>query len=137
MYYINHELVNVVELDPFEIESGNFPDEMITIDELIDRIKNKKPIKQGIKIHFNMYDIIYDVNSHIFMHDTFIHIPTNTKIFVEYDENWGWERTFLLIPNYSEKIWIGDNNEDCWWDATHNEGSYSFEMKSFIEIEID
>lgn len=129
MNFVNPNLVNVIENR--EVEFGNYPDDKLTLDEFIKKIENKDPILQGTTVYFNMHDIILD-NDTAYFHDEFVHIPTNTKIFVEYDEEDDtWSRTSILIPNHSEKIWIGDDCEDCWWKAQHE--VTGFEMKVFVE----
>lgn len=132
MYYVNPELVNVVE-NP-EVSFGNYPEDKLTLDELINKVKNKEPIKQGTEVHFDMHDIIRDDRDNAYLHETYIHIPTNTRIRVEYDDCMDeWTRTSLLLPGYSEEIWIGDDIEDCWWNATHGECTLGFKMNAFVE----
>ena len=132
MYYVNPELVNVVE-NP-EVSFGNYPEDKLTLDELINKVKNKEPIKQGTEVHFDMHDIIRDDRDNAYLHETYIHIPTNTRICVEYDDCMDeWTRTSLLLPGYSEEIWIGDDIEDCWWNATHGECTSGFKMNTFVE----
>lgn len=131
MNHVNYNLVNVVENK--SIDYGFYPKDKMTFDEFIDKIKNHESINQGTTIYFNMHDIISDDSSN-YLSDEFTHIPTNTKIIVEYDEEMeSWSRTSILIPGFSEKIWIGDDEEDCWWHAAHEQDTCGFELKVFVE----
>jgi len=115
------------------IKNTNIENKM-TLDEFINKIKNHENVKQGTSVYFNMHDIIKE-KTDWYTHDEFTHIPTNTKIIVEYDETLEcWSRTSLLLPGMqkSEAIWIGDDEEDCWWKAQHD--VTGFEMKVFVEL---
>ena len=107
----------------------------ITFDEFIKKIKNHEHVDEGILIHFDMHDIIRDTNVNVFMHEEFIHIPTNVRILVDFDEMLDtWSRTHIIIPGNSEEIWIGDDEEDCWFKATHEDVTCSFDIEAFVEL---
>ena len=131
--FVNPEIVNVVENE--KVTFGEYPTEGITFDELLKKIENHEEILQGTPIHFNMHDIMHE-NSSVYLQDEFIHIPTNTKIFVKYDDSEDtWSRTSIVLPghNDSEAIWIADDVEDAWWKATHEEMLSGFELNAFVE----
>lgn len=133
MYFVNPEIVNVVENE--KVSFGEYPTDGITFDELLKKIENHEKILQGTPIHFNMHDIMHE-NGCDYLHDKFIHIPTNTKILVEYDEQLdGWTRNSIVLPghNDSEAIWIADDVEDVWWKAAHEEMFTGFELNAFVE----
>ena len=109
----------------------------ITFDELIKKVKNHEHVDKGTLIHFGMHDIIRDTNVNVFMHEEFIHIPTNTRILVDYDELLEqWSRTSIILPgmNENQAIWIGDDEEDCWFKATHEDVTCSFDIEAFVEL---
>lgn len=133
MNFVYPEIVNVVENE--KVTFGEYPTEGITFDELLKKIENHEEILQGTPIHFNMHDIMHE-NGSVYLQDEFIHIPTNTKIFVKYDDSEDtWSRTFIVLPghNDSEAIWIADDVEDAWWKATHEEMLSGFELNAFVE----
>lgn len=104
----------------------------LTLDEFIEKIKNHEKVEEGTSVYFNMHDISKE-NTSCFMSDEFLHIPTNTRIIVEYDELLEcWSQTWLILPGHDDKIWIGDDEEDCWWKAKHD--VTGFEMKVFVEL---
>lgn len=114
---------------------GEYPTNGITFEELLKKIENHEEILQGTPIHFNMHDIMHE-NGSVYLQDEFIHIPTNTKIFVKYDDSEDtWSRTSIVLPghNDSEAIWIADDVEDAWWKATHEEMLSGFELNAFVE----
>lgn len=132
MYFVNPEIVNVVENK--KVAFCEYSTNGITFDELLKKIENHEKIFQGTPIHFNMHDIICDKSD--YPHDEFIHIPTNTKILVEYNEQMdSWSRTSIVLlgHNDSEAIWIADDVEDAWWKATHEEMLSGFELNAFVE----
>ena len=137
MNFVNPEIVNVVENE--KVNFGEYPTNGITFEELIKKIENHEEILQGTPIHFNMHDIMHDImheNGSVYLQDEFIHIPTNTKIFVKYDDSEdAWSRTSIVIPSHndSEAIWIADDVEDAWWKATHEEMLSGFELNAFVE----
>ena len=67
------------------------------------------------------------------MHDTFTHIPTDTKIEVEYDEQMeDWTRIFILVDG--KRIWIGDEPNGEFIDMVVPYGdTNAFEFQSFQE----
>ena len=121
MNFVYSEIVNVVENE--KVTFGEYPTEGITFEELLKKIENHEEILQGTPIHFNMHDIILE-NNETYLQDEFIHIPTNTKIFVKYDDS---------EDTCSEAIWIADDVEDAWWKATHEEMLSGFELNAFVE----
>ena len=133
MNFVYPEIVNVVENE--KVTFGEYPTNGITFDELLKKIENHEEILQGTPIYFNMHDIMHE-NGSVYLQDEFIHIPTNTKIFVKYDDSEDtWSRTFIVLPghNDSEAIWIADDVEDAWWKATHEEMLSGFELNAFVE----
>lgn len=133
MNFVDPEIVNVVENE--KVTFGDYPTNGITFDELLKKIENHEEIIQGTPIHFNMHDIMHE-NGSVYLQDEFIHIPTNTKIFVKYDDyEDGWSRTSIVLPghNDSEAIWIADDVEDAWWKANHEEMLSGFELNAFVE----
>ena len=136
MNFVNPETVNVVENE--KVTFGEYPTNGITFDELLKKIENHEEILQGTPIHFNMHDIMCEKFGHL--HDEFIHIPTNTKILVEYNGQMdSWSRTSIVLPghNDSESIWIADDVEDAWWKAwwaPHEEMLSGFELNAFVEL---
>ena len=133
MNFVNPEIVNVVENE--KVNFGEYPTNGITFEELLKKIENHEEILQGTHIYFNMHDIILE-NNETYLEDEFIHIPTNTKIFVKYDDSEdNWSRTSIVLPghNDSEAIWIADDVEDAWWKATHEEMLSGFELNAFVE----
>ena len=133
MNFVYPEIVNVVENE--KVTFGEYPTNGITFEELLKKIENHEEILQGTPIYFNMHDIMHE-NGSVYLQDEFIHIPTNTKIFVKYDDSEDtWSRTFIVLPghNDSEAIWIADDVEDAWWKATHEEMLSGFELNAFVE----
>ena len=136
MNFVNPEIVNVVENE--KVSFDEYPTNGITFDELLKKIENHEEILKGTPIHFNMHDIICENFGHL--HDEFIHIPTNTKILVEYNGQMdSWSRTSIVLPghNDSESIWIADDVEDAWWKAwwaPHEEMLSGFELNAFVEL---
>ena len=131
--FVNPEIVNVIENE--KVTFGEYPTNGITFEELLKKIENHEEILQGTPIHFNMHDIILE-NNETYLQDEFIHIPTNTKIFVKFDDSEDtWSRTSIVFPghNDSEAIWIADDAEDAWWKATHEEMLSGFELNAFVE----
>ena len=133
MNFVNPEIVNVVENE--KVTFDEYPTNGITFEELLKKIENHEEILQGTPIYFNMHDIIFE-NNETYLQDEFIHIPTNTKIFVKFDDSEdNWSRTSIVLPghNDSEAIWIADDVEDAWWKATHEEMLSGFELNAFVE----
>ena len=133
MNFVNPEIVNVVENE--KVTFDEYPTNGITFEELLKKIENHEEILQGTPIYFNMHDIILE-NNETYLQDEFIHIPTNTKIFVKFDDSEdNWSRTSIVLPghNDSEAIWIADDVEDAWWKATHEEMLSGFELNAFVE----
>ena len=133
MNFVNPEIVNVVENE--KVTFGEYPINGITFEELLKKIENHEEILQGTPIYFNMHDIILE-NNETYLQDEFIHIPTNTKIFVKFDDSEdNWSRTSIVLPghNDSEAIWIADDVEDAWWKAAHEEMLSGFELNAFVE----
>lgn len=133
MNFVNPEIVNVVENE--KVTFGEYPTNGITFEEFLKKIENHEEILQGTPIHFNMHDIILE-NNETYLQDEFIHIPTNTKIFVKFDDSEdNWSRTSIVLPghNDSEAIWVADDVEDAWWKATHEEMLSGFELNAFVE----
>ena len=133
MYFVDPEIVNVVENQ--KVTFGEYPTEGIAFEELLKKIENHEEILQGTPIHFNIHDIMCE-NECDYLHDEFIHIPTNTRILVEYDEQMDdWTRTSIVLPghNDSEAIWIADDVEDVWRKAAHEEMFTEFELNAFVE----
>lgn len=129
----NTKQINLVKNS--EVENGNYPEDKLTFDELLNKIKNHEEIKQGTSVYFDMHDIEH-FNGSVYLHDEFIHIPTNTKILVDYDEEYDtWSNTSILLPGMQENeaIWIGDDVEDCWYKASHADVTTGFEMNVFVE----
>lgn len=107
----------------------------ITMTELVENLKNGQTVTQGTKVFINMHDLIkideeYTTN-------IFEHIPTGTKVIVKYEDDTDWSRISIVLPGYndSEAIWIGDEIEGNWLNATIPNGSIcAFEMELFEEI---
>ena len=100
MNFVYAEIVNVVENE--RVTFGEYPTEGITFDELLKKIENHEEILQGTPIHFNMHDIMHE-NGSVYLQDEFIHIPTNTKIFVKYDDSEDtWSRTSIVLPGHND-----------------------------------
>ena len=132
MNFVYPEIVNVVENE--KVTFGEYPTEGITFDELLKKIENHEEILQGTPIHFNMHDIICE--NFDYLHDEFIHIPTNTKILVEYNEQMdSWSRTSIVLQghNDSKAIWIANDDNNIWWKAAHEEVFGGFELNAFVE----
>ena len=133
MNFVYPEIVNVVENE--KVTFGEYPTNGITFDELLEKIENHEEILQGTPIHFNMHDIMHE-NGSVYLQDEFIHIPTNTKIFVKYDDSEDtWSRTSIVFlgHNYSEAIWIADDDNNIWWKAAHEEIFGGFELNAFVK----
>lgn len=132
MNFVNPEIVNVVENE--KVSFDGYPTYGITFDELLKKIENHEKILQGTPIHFNMHDIMCEKFD--YLHDEFIHIPTNTKILVEYNEQMdSWSCTSIVFPghNDSEAIWIADDDNNIWWKAAHEEVFGGFELNAFVK----
>ena len=132
MNFVNPEIVNVVENE--KVTFGEYPTEGITFEELLKKIENNEEILQGTPIHFNMHDIICE--NFDYLHDEFIHIPTNTKILVEYNEQMdSWSHTSIVIQghNDSKAIWVADDDNNIWRKAAHEEVFGGFELNAFVE----
>lgn len=132
MNFVNPEIVNVVENE--KVTFGEYPTNGITFEELLKKIENHEEILQGTPIHFNMHDIICE--NFDYLHDEFIHIPTNTKILVEYNEQMdSWSRTSIVLQghNDSKAIWIANDDNNIWWKAAHEEVFGGFELNAFVE----
>ena len=132
MNFVYPEIVNVVENE--KVAFGEYPTNGITFEELLKKIENHEEILQGTPIHFNMHDIICE--NFDYLHDEFIHIPTNTKILVEYNEQMdSWSRTSIVLQghNDSKAIWIANDDNNIWWKAAHEEVFGGFELNAFVE----
>lgn len=119
-------------IDPVNLTNINSNDKF-TFDELIEKLQNHEKINLKTKVYINMHDMLKV--SEGYLKDIFEHIPTGTKVIVEYDEEQRWSHTEIVLPNTNEEIWIGDEIEDLWYNATTPLGSINgFEMEIFEEI---
>lgn len=104
-----------------------------TFTELIEKLQNHEKINLKTKVYINMHDMLKVFEG--YLKDIFEHIPTGTKVIVEYDEKQRWSHTEIILPNTNEEIWIGDEIEDLWYNATTPLGAINgFEMEIFEEI---
>lgn len=127
--YGDIELTNIINHD------RSYDDEKLpkmTLTEFINKIKNNEEVQAGTFVYFTLHDLVDD-NDTRYMHDTFTHIPTDTKIEVEYDEQIeDWTRIFILVDG--KKIWIGDDPNGEFIDMVVPYGdTNAFEFQSFQE----
>lgn len=127
--YGDIELTNIINHD------RSYDDEKLpkmTLTEFINKIKNGEEVEAGTFVYFTLHDLV-DENDSRYMHDTFTHIPTDTKIEVEYDEQMeDWTRIFVLVNG--KKIWIGDEPNGEFIDMVVPYGDTTgFEFQSFQE----
>lgn len=112
-------------------QNCEYPDIHISLDELIEKIKKNEEVEQGTYVYFAGKDIMYLEDESTYNDNVYLHIPTNTKIRVKYDEMFPeWTRTSLMIPGIDEEIWIGDDDNDCWFNFDERD----FELNLGIEI---
>ena len=130
--YGDNELKNIIN-HPFDYPEDKLPH--ITLEELINNIKNNAQIEAGTFVHISLHDLTKESVS--WNCETYVHIPTNTKVTVEYDEQLdGFSRTTITIPGINGTFWIGDDIDDNWYNmTTPNVNINAFELKSFQEYD--
>lgn len=104
----------------------------ITLTDLISKIKNHDTVEAGTFVYITMHDLVNEHDTR-YMHDTYTHIQSDTRIEVEYDEQMDdWTRIFIILDD--KRIWIGDEPNDEWNQMTSSYGDINaFELEAFQE----
>lgn len=109
----------------------------MTIDTLIEKLKNDEKVPAYTSIYFTMHDLVeaeYQIDEcSIF---EFIHISTNTRIIVTYDpfNDNGRTDIWIILPNTDKLIWVAEDIDNKFVEATSIEGNINaFEISYLNE----
>lgn len=122
------------DLNIINHDRQRYPDEKLpkmTLTEFINKIKNNEQLEGGTFVYITMHDLVKESSN--WSEEVFVHVPTNTKLLLETEEDdMMWSRAWLLIDD--KKIWIGDEVDGEFQDMTCPFGDINaFEFKSFQE----
>lgn len=103
----------------------------MTFDTFIKKIQDCKEnkihaVEDGTRIYFTMHDLVQDeeMSQEYGVEKLLIHIPTNTKIFIAKSLCChAYPSVFIQVPGISHEIWIGDDLEYLFHEATSKEGN--------------
>ena len=125
--YGDIKLDNIINHDK-DYDESNLPH--ITFTEFINRIKNHEPIDAGTFVYITAHDLIKENDSR-YVWSSYTHIPTNTKIEIEGEDESPWVRVYIIVEG---RIWIGDDFDDKFWEIMKPGGTtIATEFKTFQE----